>query len=458
MPSKRKKNKRRMRRVQVQRRELEEQHAANPPVKSSTGMVAAAPPATTTKKASKSAAPPPEKIPVVFPVTAPTKMEPKPVEMEPVMKLLSEDYRPPDADVGLVEQISAGDHVDVELEAPTFAPEAAPSPEPLAADEIDAVHKAELVLETEPATEVVPPAEVPVGAPAELEIQPEAKAEPEPTHPIFDLESEVKAESQPEEDSAAVEEDVSAPAPVQEAAAEPPEPELPSDHVSVEVEPVADDLISEPAVGSEAAAEISDGDAEEVAPREQEEHAAATPAQDLLVETEEIPEVSDKTSEPEEAAGTQNEKAADGLLSSDVVDTETNLTVEASAFQQETQTDGDTLAAQTESVVLPDLDPAEETLSVSRADSAAEQTHAAAQLDNPKAESCDLPCQMQLPVESLSAEEISTFFSAFLSGRSEALRGVSRPTFFNFLRLRTEQPGNRRNHPRFEVPFLSCIL
>ncbi|KAF6716139.1 Zinc metalloprotease ZmpB [Oryzias melastigma] len=358
MPSKRKKNKRRMRRVQVQRRELEEQHATNLPIKSSTGMVVAAPPATTPKKAPKSAALPPEQIPLIIPVTAPTKVEPKPVE-----KLLSEDNHAPDTDVGLVEHISAGaeDHVDVELEAPTFAPEAAPAPEPLPADETDFVHKAELVLETQPATEVVPPAEVPVGAPAELE-----------THPVFDLESEVKAENQPEEDSAAAEEDVSAPTPVQEAAAEPVEPELPSDQVSVEVEPAADDLLPEPAAGSdaEAAVEISDRSAEEVAPREQEEqeeHAAAipaaplSPAQDSLVEIEEIP--------------------------------------------VETLTHGDTSAGQTESVVLADLDPAEETSS----DSAAEQKHAAAQSDNPKAESCDLPCQMQLPVESvpLSAEEIS---------------------------------------------------
>lgn len=89
------------------------------------------------------------------------------------------------------------------------------------------------------------------------------------------------------------------------------------------------------------------------------------------------------------------DQAADGLLSSDVVDTETNLTVEAVAFQQvrkinsqfiyniffkkskliffnaffclfqETLTDGDTSGGQTESVVLADLDPAEETSSVS---------------------------------------------------------------------------------------------
>ncbi|XP_024130488.2 magnetosome-associated protein MamJ isoform X2 [Oryzias melastigma] len=403
MPSKRKKNKRRMRRVQVQRRELEEQHATNLPIKSSTGMVVAAPPATTPKKAPKSAALPPEQIPLIIPVTAPTKVEPKPVEIQPVEKLLSEDNRSPDPDVGLVEHISAGaeDHVDVELEAPTFAPEAAPAPEPLPADETDFVHKAELVLETEPATE----------------IQPEGKAEPEPTHPVFDLESEVKAENQPEEDSAAAEEDVSAPTPVQEAAAEPVEPELPSDQVSVEVEPAADDLVPEPAAGcdAEAAAEISDRSAEEVAPREQEEqeeHAAAIPAaplspeQDSLVEIEEIPVVLEKTSEGEETPETENEKAADGLLSSDVVDTETNLTVEAVAFQQETLTDGDTSGGQTESVVLADLDPSE---NPAPSDSAAEQKHAAAQSDNPKAESCDLPCQMQLPVESvpLSTEEIS---------------------------------------------------
>lgn len=109
------------------------------------------------------------------------------------------------------------------------------------------------------------------------------------THPVFDLESEVKAENQPEEDSAAAEEDVSAPTPVQEAAAEPVEPELPSDQVSVEVEPAADDLVPEPAAGcdAEAAAEISDRSAEEVAPREQEEqeeHAAAIPAAPLSPE------------------------------------------------------------------------------------------------------------------------------------------------------------------------------
>ncbi|XP_011477117.1 fibrous sheath CABYR-binding protein [Oryzias latipes] len=401
MPSKRKKNKRRMRRV-VQRRVLEEQHAANLPVKSSTGMVGAAPPAAAPKKAAKTAAPAPEKISPVIPITAPTKLEPKPVEKEPVVELLSENIHAPDADVGLVEQISAEaeDHLDVKPEAPTFAPETLPE-EP-SADETDAVHKAEVaVLETEPATEVAPPAEDPVGAPVDLEIQPEETAESEPTHPVFEPETEVKAESQPEEDSAASVEDVSAP--VQEAAAEPVAQELHSNHV----EPVADDLVSKPTVGSEAeaAAEISDQDVDLVAPNEQEEqeeHAAAIPAaplsaaEDSLVEIEEIPVVSDKTSEAEEAEApvNKNEKAADGLL-----------TVESSAFQQETLMDGDSMPAQTQSVVRPDPDPAGE----APHDSAAEQTYASVLSDNPKAESCDLPCQMQLPVESvpLSAEEIS---------------------------------------------------
>lgn len=100
------------------------------------------------------------------------------------------------------------------------------------------------------------------------------------THPVFEPETEVKAESQSEEDSAASVEDVSAP--VQEAAAEPVAQELHSNHV----EPVADDLVSKPTVGSEAeaAAEISDQDVDLVAPNEQEEqeeHAAAIPAAPL---------------------------------------------------------------------------------------------------------------------------------------------------------------------------------
>ncbi|KAK7934371.1 hypothetical protein WMY93_005267 [Mugilogobius chulae] len=53
MPSKRKKNKRRMRRVQAQRRLLEEQHAACPPVKASPALVVGAP-GTAPKKQLKS--------------------------------------------------------------------------------------------------------------------------------------------------------------------------------------------------------------------------------------------------------------------------------------------------------------------------------------------------------------------------------------------------------------------
>ncbi|XP_034547395.1 calphotin-like [Notolabrus celidotus] len=50
MPSKRKKNKRRMRRVQAQRRALEEQHAANPPAKASPGIAVCAPPCSSSKE------------------------------------------------------------------------------------------------------------------------------------------------------------------------------------------------------------------------------------------------------------------------------------------------------------------------------------------------------------------------------------------------------------------------
>ncbi|XP_068577159.1 magnetosome-associated protein MamJ-like isoform X3 [Cebidichthys violaceus] len=197
MPSKRKKNMRRMRKVQAQRRALEEQHASDPPAKASPGIVCA-PPAATSKNAAKT--PAPVQIPVAVPIVAPI-VKPEPIVEEPVSVPVAEpvpvpvpveepfsvpeaepvpvEVAVPEPEAVVLEQTPA--EVEVEVPAPvTEEPpvvEATPAEPPVV--EAAIVQEAEPIIpepEPEPVTEAIPPAEAPAAAaaaPVEIEIQTE---------------------------------------------------------------------------------------------------------------------------------------------------------------------------------------------------------------------------------------------------------------------------------------------
>ncbi|XP_020797164.2 titin-like isoform X2 [Boleophthalmus pectinirostris] len=159
MPSKRKKNKRRMRRVQAQRRLLEEQYAASPPVKASPALAVGAP-GTVSKKTAKKPKPVPPKAPeVVSKVPEVVSIVPEAVPIVEVAKVLPKVEPPKEKPVPVP--------APVEIEVP-----AEPEPAPI---------KVEVPAEPEP--EVVVLQQIPV----EVEI-------PEVPAPVITEEPIVKEE------------------------------------------------------------------------------------------------------------------------------------------------------------------------------------------------------------------------------------------------------------------------
>ncbi|CAI5649610.1 unnamed protein product [Oreochromis niloticus] len=435
MPSKRKKNKRRMRRVQAQRRALEEQHAANPPVKASRGIAVSAPPAGTTKKAAKAPppapAPAPEKISQAIPAVIPTvetpKLEPK---AEPVAKPIPDEVQPPQSEAVLLEQTPA----TAEIEVPTPV-----TVEALAADtpsvkpstvEANVVQEPEpKIPETEPITEVTPSPEAPVVAPTETE-----------TEDKCETQEKVGAEALAEEGAVtevevevAVTEDIAVPEPVTRASektvgdavsggqvsaeAEPPLGKVVTETVAESVVEVVTDVpenerVTEAAV-SPATPAAEDGKevlAEENAPEVPAETAIKTEAPVNSVEAAAVPETSPEATAQE---AKPKEDAVAMLIDATPVDefvvTESvspvEVATESAAVQQEILPVNDTSSAHTDSVDVttsefePAVAPAEHT-------DAAEPKCLDRQSEASKSEICDVECQMEISVESVQLSSV----------------------------------------------------
>ncbi|KAL3975498.1 hypothetical protein ACER0C_021384 [Sarotherodon galilaeus] len=449
MPSKRKKNKRRMRRVQAQRRALEEQHAANPPVKASRGIAVSAPPAGTTKKAAKAPppAPAPEKISQAIPAVIPTvetpKLEPK---AEPVAKPIPDEVQPPQSQAVLLEQTPA----TAEIEVPTPV-----TVEALAADtpsvkpstvEANVVQEPEpKIPETEPITEVTPSPEAPVVAPTETEIHTVdsaiIKTETQETEDKCETQEEVGAEALAEEGAVtevevevAVTEDIAVPEPVTRASEKTVGDAVSGGQVSAEAQPPLGKVVTETVAESvvevvtdvpenervtEAAVSPATPAAEDGKEVLVEENAPEVPAETAIkteqapvnsVEAAAVPETSPEATAQE---ATPKEDAVAMLIDATPVDefvlTESvspvEVATESAAVQQEILPVNDTSSAQTDSVDVttsefePAVAPAEHT-------DAAEPKCLDRQSEASKSEICDVECQMEISVESVQLSSV----------------------------------------------------
>ncbi|XP_028270365.1 uncharacterized protein LOC114441574 isoform X3 [Parambassis ranga] len=289
-------------------------------------------------------------------------------------------------------------------------------------------------------SQVIPPAEAPVVAPAEIEIQTAdatvIKTETEQMLDVCEPEAvEVEAEALTEENAVAKEEEEEVEVAVSEditipetVAAEEQVVEAEQVVVSAEVEPAAHEVVTDTVV--EVVTEISEPEQEvtepaAAAPAEEdegevdvvaEEEAPEVPAEpdatteDAPIQYVEIPVVADTISEApvEEAAAPLTEATeviADTLVD-DFVVTEPLSAVEvaiaeSAAVQQEIVVMNDTLSTITEStdVTPPEPEPAAAPAEEMVTDVTAEQTCLDMLSEEPKSEICDMPCQMQLAVE-----------------------------------------------------------
>ncbi|XP_029573494.1 calphotin isoform X3 [Salmo trutta] len=230
MPSKRKKNKRRMRRVQAQRRVLEEQHSTGAG-KGTPGVAAVAPPEIL--NCPPLLPPPPVvKVPVVKPpeisnchplipptivVKVPFVQPPAPVkvpESEPVVAVVEPEVvaaevevetpveAPVEVEVEAPEEVPVEAPEEVPVEAPEEVPVEAPEEVPVEppTEETAAGQEVEesIIPETEPVTEAILIPEAPVSALAEFKVQVEnyvvITTEIAQTHDEPWLEAEVEAE------------------------------------------------------------------------------------------------------------------------------------------------------------------------------------------------------------------------------------------------------------------------
>lgn len=445
MPSKRKKNKRRMRRVQAQRRALEEQHAANPPVKASRGIAVSAPPVGTTKKAAKAPPPAPEKISQSIPAAAPTvetpKLEPK---AEPVAKPIPDEVQAPESEAVLLEQTPA----TAEIEVPTPVTVEAravetPSVKPSTV-EANVVQEPKIP-EIEPITEVTPLSEAPVLAPFETEIHTVdsaiIKTETQETEDKCATQEEVGAEALAEkgavtevEVEVAVTEDIAIPEPVTQASEKTVGDAVNGGQVSAEAEPPLGKVITETVAESvvEVVTDVPENErvteatvspttpaAEDGKEVLAEENAPKVPAETAL-KTEHAPEdsveaaaVPDTSPEATAQETKPKEDAVAMLIDATPVDdfvvTESfsavEVATESAAVQQEILPMNDTSSTQTDSVDVttsefePAAAPAEHT-------EAAEPKCLDRQSEASKSEICDVECQMEISVESVQLSSV----------------------------------------------------
>uniref|UniRef100_A0A1A8B9M6 Uncharacterized protein n=1 Tax=Nothobranchius furzeri TaxID=105023 RepID=A0A1A8B9M6_NOTFU len=395
MPSKRKKNKRRMRRVQAQRRALEEQHAANPPIKASPGTAVSAPPTTTPTKVPEPASPPSENKPRVIPITVPVvqtpKVEPQPAVKEPVAEPVQAEVTTKEPDVELLLQVPAEVEVEIHPEVEAEAH----------------ITEAPLVGWTPPVESVTD--EAGVGQEAELDVP-----EPEPvneTHDVRAPEAEILSEEVTEDKvelEVAVTEDVSVPEHVREPSEDPAVEDL-SNHVSAE---------------AEAAADVADGSmVAAVAERPELEQESPSPAASIQEEVledaaaEEAPVLSAGIPEQvKEAEVSETKEVGAGVCLHDyeVDDVTARAWPAEGALTASAVIQQEFIIAGTES---RDVSPAAAAPPEDEVSSnSAEQTSLSASSEEPKTEACDATCLIQLPVKSVQLGSVEISVETALNG------------------------------------------
>ncbi|KAF7200736.1 fibrous sheath CABYR-binding protein isoform X7 [Nothobranchius furzeri] len=398
MPSKRKKNKRRMRRVQAQRRALEEQHAANPPIKASPGTAVSAPPTTTPTKVPEPASPPSENKPRVIPITVPVvqtpKVEPQPAVKEPVAEPVQAEVTTKEPDVELLLQVPAEVEVEIHPEVEAEAH----------------ITEAPLVGWTPPVESVTD--EAGVGQEAELDVP-----EPEPvneTHDVRAPEAEILSEEVTEDKvelEVAVTEDVSVPEHVREPSEDPAVEDL-SNHVSAE---------------AEAAADVADGSmVAAVAERPELEQESPSPAASIQEEVledaaaEEAPVLSAGIPEQvKEAEVSETKEVGAGVCLHDyeVDDVTARAWPAEGALTASAVIQQEFIIAGTES---RDVSPAAAAPPEDEVSSnSAEQTSLSASSEEPKTEACDATCLIQLPVKSVQLGSVVNQPGNFSGNSSE---------------------------------------
>ncbi|XP_034026859.1 titin-like isoform X2 [Thalassophryne amazonica] len=107
MPSKRKKNKRRMRRVQAMMKAPEEQPELSQPIKTKPRVAVSAPPAADPKKAAKTPASAPDKIPKAVIIAEMTNVVPEPITEEPIEVPVPVQVQSPKPEVVVLEETLA---------------------------------------------------------------------------------------------------------------------------------------------------------------------------------------------------------------------------------------------------------------------------------------------------------------------------------------------------------------
>ncbi|XP_017267600.1 fibrous sheath CABYR-binding protein-like [Kryptolebias marmoratus] len=447
MPSKRKKNKRRMRRVQAQRRALEDQHAANPPIKTGPGIAASKPPSAP-KKTPKTAAQGklPQAVPVNAPVVQIPKVEPELIVKEPeavpaqvaVAKPDVEflDQAPAEEKAESHAEVEVGAPLDFEIEAQAGVTEEPPTertpPVEPSTGQAGVSQEAEFIVpQTEPVTEVKPPDEAPAGVPAETETQTVepivTETEVEQTHEVCKPETEEEAEPFVEEKTEVrveVEEDVtdfSVAEPGKETTTEPAVEDFGRDHVSeTETEAAVTETPKpeQPTESISPAASAQEGEekVEATVLVEEEVAVCAEPIEDAAVQSVEIPEVKDTTLQALVGEAEAREEVAE-TLADDVVVSESASGADDVITQQEVMVTSDNLRTQTECIAGTPADPeaAAPAEAVLTSD-AADQTGLNVTSEEPKSEVCDIPCHMQLPVESVQLASVEISVETTLNG------------------------------------------
>ncbi|XP_054895808.1 fibrous sheath CABYR-binding protein [Poeciliopsis prolifica] len=424
MPSKRKKNKRRMRRVQAQRRALEDQHAANPPIKASSGIAISAPPTATPKKAAKISPPTREKRPQVIPISAPAveppKFEPQPVVKEEAAEAFVAEVAASDDGV-LLEQatVEVESRVGDEVEGPARVAKEAPiksiPPAEPSTVEDDLTKEAEVpVPETKPVSEVTTPGEAPVvvAAEAETEDNEDAQTEMGQTQDVCEAEEDTETK---EELEVSITEEVTISESVKEQAEEPVGEDLTSDQSPAEVGHAAEKTESDTGPEVEVVIERLESAEPPEDGEEKLEDSAALSVQSVaaiegaLGQPVEIPAVLNTITEaPLDEADppvVEHSEGSADLLLQQLADTESVSTVKdvstSAVVQQEAEGTGDTFIPQTESTDAAPAEPETDSAAPAGEIAAANQKCLDVSSEEVKSGGCDVPCQGQLPVEAV---------------------------------------------------------
>nr|XP_020453853.1 calphotin-like isoform X2 [Monopterus albus] len=398
MPSKRKKNKRRMRGVQAQRRVLEEQHVANLPVKASPGIAVSAP------------AKIPEAVPFALPIAVPTvetpRVEQKQVVKEPFAEPAPVKVDAPKPETVLLEQTPA----EAEVQVPAWVTEEAPAimTPPVAPSTVKATAVQEAEVHTSDTTLIT--------------------TETEQMHDLCKPDNEVEVEALPEADivsdvavKVSVVADTSIPAPITVAAHEPVVEALASDQASAGAEPATETTVRETVVSveeviteipePEQVTEVVVSPAAVAGEEEDEDEELAEDAPEVPAEPVTVTEVPDTVPE---APGTEVKEAP---ATQDVADPLVDHSVtEILSVMEEIVAPSDTFSIQTESVRVTPAEPKPATVPAEEVVIKSEQTSLDAPLEEPKSEICDMPCQAQFDVEPVQLSSVETSVETALNG------------------------------------------